>query len=48
MFPLQLQLQRKSKEVGKLMEETEKDIKDLAENISQAKVNSQKARFFLV
>lgn len=31
-------LERKNREVGKLMEETEKSIKDLAENISQAKV----------
>lgn len=39
-FLFQLLLERKSKEVGKLIEETEKSIKDLADNISQAKVNS--------
>lgn len=38
-FLSQLLLERKSKEVGKLIEEAEKSIKDLAENISQAKVN---------
>lgn len=37
-FSLQLLLERKNKEVGKLIEETEKSIKDLAENIDQAKV----------
>lgn len=36
---LQLMLERKSKEVGKLVEETEKSIRELSENISQAKVN---------
>ena len=40
-FSLQLMLERKSKEVGKLIEETEKSMKDLAENINQAKVNAQ-------
>lgn len=40
-FSFQLMLERKSKEVGKLIEETEKSMKDLAENIDQAKVNSQ-------
>lgn len=37
---LQLLLERKSTEVGKLIEETEKNIKDLAENINQAKVKT--------
>ncbi|XP_029384341.1 tripartite motif-containing protein 65 isoform X2 [Echeneis naucrates] len=37
----ELLLERKSKEVVKLMEETEKSIRDLAENISQAKVTLQ-------
>lgn len=32
-------LERKNKEVGELMEETERSIKDLADNISQAKVS---------
>lgn len=40
-FLLQLLLERKSKEVGKLIEETVKSINDLTENISQAKVNSK-------
>lgn len=48
MFSLQLLLERKSKEVGKLIEETEKSIKDLAENINQAKVNSQSKPFYYV
>lgn len=39
-FVLQLLLERKSTEVGKLIEETEKNIKDLAENINQAKVKN--------
>ncbi|KAM6964256.1 E3 ubiquitin-protein ligase TRIM65 isoform 1-T1 [Tautogolabrus adspersus] len=34
-------LERKHKELGKLMEETEKNIKDLADNIDQAKVTLQ-------
>ncbi|XP_041829250.1 tripartite motif-containing protein 65 [Melanotaenia boesemani] len=34
----ELLLERKSNEVGKLLEETQKNINDLAENISQAKV----------
>lgn len=37
----ELLLERKSKEVGKLIEETERSIKDLAENINQAKVTLQ-------
>lgn len=37
----ELLLERKSTEVGKLIEETEKNIKDLAENINQAKVALQ-------
>ncbi|XP_030255930.1 tripartite motif-containing protein 65 [Sparus aurata] len=37
----ELMLERKSKEVGKLIEETEKSMKDLAENIDQAKVTLQ-------
>ncbi|CAK6976447.1 tripartite motif-containing protein 65 [Scomber scombrus] len=37
----ELLLERKNKEVGKLIEETEKSIKDLAENINQAKVTLQ-------
>lgn len=37
---LQLLLERKSKEVGKLIKETDKKINDLAENINEAKVNS--------
>lgn len=41
-FVLQLLLERKSTEVGKLIEETEKNMKDLAENINQAQVNSLK------
>lgn len=36
---LQLLLERKSNEVGKLTEETLKSIADLAENINQAEVN---------
>lgn len=34
-------LERKNKEVGKLIEETQKSINELAENINQAKVSSQ-------
>lgn len=41
MVSLQLLLERKNKEVGKLIEETNKNINDLAENINQAKVNSR-------
>lgn len=37
---LQLLLERKINEVGKLIKDTEEKITDLAENISQAKVNS--------
>lgn len=37
---LQLLLERKSKEVEKLIKETDKKITDLAENINEAKVNS--------
>lgn len=37
---LQLQLEIKSNEVGKLIKETEEKIIGLEENISQAKVNS--------
>ncbi|XP_058477463.1 E3 ubiquitin-protein ligase TRIM65 [Solea solea] len=37
----ELLLERKSKEVGKLIEETQKRINDLADNISQAKVTLQ-------
>ncbi|XP_074477107.1 E3 ubiquitin-protein ligase TRIM65 [Sebastes fasciatus] len=37
----ELLLERKSKEVGKLAEETQKSINDLTENISQAKVTLQ-------
>lgn len=37
---LQLLLERKINEVGKLEKETEEKITDLTENISQAKVNS--------
>lgn len=37
---LQMLLERKSKEVGKLIKETDKKINDLAENINEAKVNS--------
>lgn len=40
MFSLQLLLERKNTDVGKLLEETQKSINDLAENINQAKVNS--------
>lgn len=40
MVCLQLLLEKKNKEVGKLIEETEKNINDLAENINQAKVCS--------
>ncbi|XP_068161941.1 E3 ubiquitin-protein ligase TRIM65 isoform X2 [Antennarius striatus] len=36
-----LLLERKSKEVGKLVDETERSIKDLVENINQAKVTLQ-------
>lgn len=39
-FVFQLLLERKSTEVGKLIEETEKNIKELAENINQAKVKT--------
>lgn len=46
-FVLQLLLERKSTEVGKLIEETEKNIKDLAENINQAKVCSLKPLYYL-
>lgn len=38
-FSLQLLLERKNNEVGKLIEETQKSMSDLAENINQAKVN---------
>lgn len=37
---LQLLLERKINEVGKIIKETEEKITDLAENISQAKVSS--------
>lgn len=37
-----MQLERKDKEVGKLIEETQKSMNDLAENINQATVSSQK------
>lgn len=40
MFSLQLLLERKNTDVGKLLEETQKSINDLTENINQAKVNS--------
>lgn len=40
---LQLLLERKLNEVGKLIKETEEKITDLAENISQAKVNSSQS-----
>lgn len=40
---LQLLLERKINEVGKLIKETEEKITDLAENISQAKVNSSQS-----
>lgn len=43
---LQLLLERKSNEVGKLIKETEENITSLTENISQTKVNSsQKSPF---
>lgn len=48
MLSLQLLLERKSKEVEKLIEETEKSITDLAENINQAKVNSRSKPFYYV
>ncbi|CAG5911882.1 unnamed protein product [Menidia menidia] len=35
----ELQLERKSKEVGKVLEETQKSINELAENINQAKAS---------
>ena len=40
MFSLQMLLEMKDKEVGKLIEETQNCIKDLTENIDQAKVSS--------
>lgn len=40
MHVLQLLLERKSNEVGKLIKETEEKITSLTENISQTKVNS--------
>lgn len=40
MHVLQLLLERKSNEVGKLIKETEEKIISLTENISQTKVNS--------
>lgn len=36
----QLLLHRKSKEIEKILEETQKTMRELDENISQAKVNS--------
>lgn len=40
MHVLQLLLERKSNEVGKLIKETEEKITSLTENISQTQVNS--------
>lgn len=41
-FSFQLLLERKNKEVGRLIEETQKSINDLAENINQSKVHAQR------